>query len=214
MFTDTVIVVFFTGRPQKRRQIILLIWSRQSSSRGIIFLVSDVLKFSHCHFHSSGTFCQEVAVKTDDDEETDVYKKFPKEIQIKFRDFIDDKLFPAVLEFMSKSYPRLFGVPIRWVQFEQLCFCFSSLGLSFNRKQQYDLFKIRHALNLPLGLSIKDGQDWVGAALRICGYIGQAGLADDLRTIIGDCFIPDEEDVGIDDPFKDGFLEYSSDEDE
>jgi hypothetical protein len=46
----------------------------------------------------------------------------------------------------------------------------------------------------------------VGAALRICGYIGQAGLADDLRTITRDCFIPDEEAVIIPECLKNAFF--------
>ena len=114
---------------------------------------------------------------------------------------------------MSKTRSTLFGVPIRKIKFEQIFDTYESLGIFFDRKQQYDLFKLRELSYLPLGiLSIEEGKDWVGAAIRICGYIGQAELADELRKIPGDCFIPDEEDVAID-PFRNGFLNYSSDED-
>ena len=146
--------------------------------------------------------------ETDHDEETDDHEEFPIEIQIKFLGFIVDELFPAVLKFMSKHYSRLFGCPIQEVGFRQLCYSLEPVELSFNRKQQYDLFNLRSVMILPAcGLSKMYGKDWVGAALRICGYIGQAKLADDLRTIIGDCFTPDEESVR-EDFLKDAFFAF------
>jgi hypothetical protein len=141
-------------------------------------------------------------------EKPDDYETVPMEIQKKILEFIENTLYPAILEFLKEKYDRILAIPVRLVPFERLCFCWDSLEKSLSREQQYDIFKMRCFGGWPTTHCFKvSARDIVGAAIRVCRHIGKLELEDKLRGYIGDCFIPDEESVRPD-PYKKHFLDY------
>ena len=127
-----------------------------------------------------------------DDDYTDV----PATMQEDINGYILKSLFPDVLKHMSKfGFKGISGVEINHVSLQLLAEFSGPLEKAFNKEQRRDLY-VMYLIFLLFwegGFCKKDGKQLVGAAIRLSKAIGKEEHVEELKQIVKDCFIPNEE---------------------
>ena len=130
---------------------------------------------------------------TDEDNVPDDDKVVPMDIQNAIFKYTEETFLPLILEYMKPNYPRFSGVPIEDTSLENLSFRCGLLIKSFARKDEYDLYNLRHFIFMRSRVFFKkSGKDWVGSAIRLSRVIRKPEIGDHFKSIVKDCFTPNE----------------------
>jgi len=126
----------------------------------------------------------------------DDYKIVPERIQATLVEFIEKTLFPEILTRIGPGcLTMLFGSQFRHVSLRYFCLSLSALEISssFVKDNSHYLVKLKVASDIPSTTFLKIyGKDLTGAAIHIIKYMGNQKMEDDLRDIVKDCFVPNE----------------------
>jgi len=148
--------------------------------------------------------------RTDEANVPDDEKVVPTDIQNAILKYTEETSLPSILEYMKPNYPRFSGVPIEHTSLENLSFRCGLLIKSFTRKDEYDLYNLRHFIFMRSRVFFKkSGKDWVGSAIRLSRVIRIPEIGDHFKTIVKDCFTPNEH-PNPNDPFRNGFLKVGA----
>ena len=127
----------------------------------------------------------------------DDYKIVPEKVQTSIVGFIEKTLFPEILTWIGPGRLKMhFGIQFRHVSLRQFCLSLSSLesSSSFVKDNSEYLLKLIVVVDLPATTFLKIyGKDLTGAAIHIIKSMGFPKMEDELRNIVKDCFIPNED---------------------
>ena len=125
----------------------------------------------------------------------DDYKIVPEKIQASIVEFIEKTLFPEILARIEPECLELSGIPIRSVSLRHFGLSLNSLesSSSFVKQHHEYLTKLIVVNGLPATtFFIINGKDLTGAAIHIIKDMTNQKMEDDLRNIVKDCFLPNE----------------------
>jgi len=130
-----------------------------------------------------------------DYDDDDDYKDVPVNMQEDIGKCILKTVFPDVLSHLKNfGYHEISGVEINHVSLQLLGEFSGSLEKAFNKEQRCYLYVMYLIFLLwEGGFCKKDGKQLVGAAIRLSKAIGKEEHVEELKQIVKDCFIPNEE---------------------
>jgi hypothetical protein len=118
----------------------------------------------------------------------------PLEIQDELKKYLDEKLVPDIMKYLSGKMSKIRGIPTEHYCLRTLDYPPYFLRSAFKEKEDlYDLYKMARILDLPYPTYLKNQAIVsVGAAIRISKAINKEEHADSLNQIVKECFTPEE----------------------